>query len=103
MPVERHIDPWEVLGIPSEAPEAEAREAYLRLVKIHPPESDPEGFERVRDAWERIRDPRRRVSSLIEVDPKAPIAALLDTLPPERRFTGPKPWLAVIAEGAKRT
>jgi hypothetical protein len=32
------------------------RRAYLRSVRAHPPERDPEGFRRVRDAYELLKD-----------------------------------------------
>ena len=34
----------------------EARRAYLRLIKIRKPESDPEGFRRLREAFELVRE-----------------------------------------------
>jgi hypothetical protein len=41
-----------ILEITLPCPRKEARKAYLRLVKVHKPERDPEGFRRVREAWE---------------------------------------------------
>lgn len=89
-------DPLEVLGIGSGASEGEIRAAYLRKVKEHPPERSPEEFERIRDAYETLRDPRRRMRNLLlAADPAAPLEALIDG-PPEHRFTGPDPWLEVL-------
>lgn len=91
--------PFEILGLSPEARDDEIREAYLRKVKAHPPERDPEMFERIRDAYEALRDPRRRARSLLRgADPEAPISSLLDGRAPERRFAGPGPWLGALAE-----
>ena len=89
-------DALEVLGIVSGASEDEIRAAYLRRVKEHPPERSPEEFERIRDAYETLRDPRRRMRNLLlAADPAAPLVALIDG-PREHRFTGPDPWLEVL-------
>lgn len=45
----------DVLGIDASVDEKGARRAYFRAVKAHPPERDPAGFERVREAYELIR------------------------------------------------
>jgi curved DNA-binding protein CbpA len=96
-------DAREVLGVGIHATEEEIRAAYLQKIKDHPPESSPDEFERIRDAWETLRDPRRRARSLLlAVDPDAPIAALLAHRPPERRFAGPGPWLAAMKESLTR-
>jgi DnaJ-class molecular chaperone len=73
------------------------RAAYLRQVKEHPPESDPEAFERIRAAYETLSDPRRRIHyRLFSWDPEAPLVSLLEGRRSERRFTGPGPWLAAL-------
>ena len=46
-------DCWEILGLdPSTATEREVKSAYARLIKKHRPDEDPEGFQRVRQAFE---------------------------------------------------
>jgi curved DNA-binding protein CbpA len=90
-------DPARILGVTPGASEDEIRAAYLRQVKEHSPERDPEGFERVRDAYAVLRDPQRRTQRLLlAADPEAPLASLLEGRPAERRFVGPEPWLAVL-------
>ncbi len=42
------------LGVTSLVDASGARRAYLKLVKTRKPESDPAGFQRAREAWERI-------------------------------------------------
>ena len=44
-----------LLGIDAAATPDEARRAYLRLVKKHRPEQDPAGFQRVRAAYDLVR------------------------------------------------
>lgn len=45
--------PWTVLGLdPQSATEKDVKVAYARLIKQHRPDSDPEGFQRVREAYE---------------------------------------------------
>ncbi len=46
----------QVLKIDASASAQQARRAYLKLVKVHKPERDPEGFQRVREAFDCVRD-----------------------------------------------
>ena len=92
-------DPRQILGVGIEAGDEEIRAAYLRKVKEHPPDRSAVEFERVRDAYETLRDPRRRMRQmLLSADPKQPLVSLLEGRVSERRFTGPDPWLAVLKE-----
>ncbi len=46
-------DPWSILGLRSDtADEKQVRSAYARLLKVHRPDQDPEGFQRLRSAYE---------------------------------------------------
>lgn len=45
----------ELLVLKPGADSAAVRAAYLRAVKAHPPERDPDGFQRVREAYELLR------------------------------------------------
>lgn len=90
-------DPWAVLDLAVDATDAQIRDAYLRQVREHPPDRAPERFERVRDAYEELRDPRRRCQRMIlSADPEAPLTSLLGDDNSGRRFVGPEPWLAVL-------
>jgi curved DNA-binding protein CbpA len=94
-----HEDPREVLGVGLDATDEQIRAAYLRKVKEHPPDRSPKEFERVRDAYEILRDPRGRTRHmLLSVDPHAPLASLVQGRVSARRFAGPQPWLAVLKE-----
>lgn len=87
----------QVLGVSENASDDEIRAAYLEKVKQYPPERAPEEFERVRDAYETLRDPRKRARDmLLTADPFAPLASLFDTVKSERRFAGPNPWREVL-------
>ena len=93
-----HDDPLQVLGISPEAGAEEIRAAYLRKVKQYPPDRAPLEFEKVRDAYETLCDPRRRTHRLLSVNPRQPLVDLLEGRTAERRFSGPEPWLAVLKE-----
>jgi curved DNA-binding protein CbpA len=91
------VDPKDVLGVNQDAGEEEIRAAYLRKVKEHPPDRSPEEFERIRDAYDNLRDPRRRMrDSLLSVDGFEPFVSVLKLKARERRFAGPQPWLEVL-------
>jgi curved DNA-binding protein CbpA len=90
-------DAREVLGVAVNATEEEIRAAYLQKIRENPPDTAPDEFERIRDAWETLRDPRRRAKALLlSAAPDAPMVSLLAGRPDERRFTGPDPWLAAV-------
>jgi curved DNA-binding protein CbpA len=87
------------LDLEPDATAEEIRAAYLKKVQQHPPERSPEEFERVRDAYEELRDPRQRARKLLFGDEALPpLVHLLEGKRAARRFVGPKPWLAVLRE-----
>jgi len=93
------IDPYQILGIEPESSDEEIRAAYLKKIREHPPEGDAEAFERVRDAYAELRDPRERTRKrLFGENPLRPLTTLMEGRKPLRRFTGPKLWLAVTHE-----
>src|SRR2546428_1781979 len=47
--------PYKTLGVERTASESEIKQAYFALVREHPPERDPEGFKRIRAAYEKLR------------------------------------------------
>ena len=90
-------DPKNVLGVTEDAEEEEIRTAYLEKIKQYPPDRSPEEFERIRDAYELLKDPRSRILvQLRSVDPEAPLVTLFDGQKKNREFVGPSPWLAVM-------
>lgn len=65
---EGKIDPYAALGVEHGATSAQVRAAYLQRVRERPPERDPEGFKRVREAYELLRSPRKRAElTLLEL------------------------------------
>lgn len=70
-------DPHEVLGLPRSADEAETRRRYLELVRQSPPDRDPARFAEIRAAYDRVRDPDRRLEAqLFEVDSRDTLEAI---------------------------
>ncbi len=48
-------NPYKTLGVERSATEAEIKQAYFALIRQHSPERDPEGFKRIRAAYEKLR------------------------------------------------
>jgi curved DNA-binding protein CbpA len=53
-------DPYKILGVTAEATDVEIKKAYFALVRKHPPERDPEGFKRVRSAYDQLKSRKGR-------------------------------------------
>ncbi|WP_461360818.1 J domain-containing protein [Candidatus Darwinibacter acetoxidans] len=53
---------YQTLGVAPDASEQEIKRAYFRLVRVHPPEKDPEQFQTIRRAYEILRDPKSRAN-----------------------------------------
>ena len=93
------FNPYTVLGVNPEADDEQIRAAYLAKVKQFPPDRAPVEFEQIRDAYELLRDRRRRAQyTLFSVDPDAPLESLLKGMENPRPFVGLGPWLAVLKE-----
>jgi DnaJ-class molecular chaperone len=92
-------DPYRVLGIVQSAEDEQIRAAYLAKLKQFPPDRSPAEFEQVRDAYELLRDRRKRAHyTLFSANPDAPLESLLEGMDNQRQFAGPDPWLAVLKE-----
>jgi curved DNA-binding protein CbpA len=90
-------DPAAVLGVSPDASDEEVRAAYLAKVREYPPDRAPEPFERIRDAYELLRDPRRRMRHrLFAADPRAPLSSVFAKQTRGRAFVGPGAWLDVL-------
>lgn len=50
------IGDWAILGIDPTDDPAQIRRAYSKALRIHRPDSDPQGFQRLREAYERCLD-----------------------------------------------
>ena len=55
MSAQLNESPYKVLGVNRNATETEIKQAYFALVREHPPERDPEGFKRIRAAYEKLK------------------------------------------------
>ncbi len=53
------------LDISPDASDKQIREAYLHLIKKHPPEKDPVNFQKINGAYEAVKDKRSRVRTRI--------------------------------------
>lgn len=51
---------YEILGVPADASPEVIKRAYFTCIRKHPPEKDPAGNQRIREAYEVLRDPSRR-------------------------------------------
>jgi curved DNA-binding protein CbpA len=91
-----------LLNVSADADAEAMRAAYLQKVRDFPPDKDPEAFERIRDAYEILKDPRHLARAVLaSADPSAPLADLLNGLTPIRRFAGHKLWLDALRERTK--
>jgi len=66
------LDPYEVLGVPRDADDEAIRRAWREAVRRHPPEVDPEGFRRAREAYETLRDASARTALRLRGRPRLP-------------------------------
>ncbi len=53
-------NPYEILGISQDAGPGEIRKAYLKKLRLSPPEKDPEGFKAIRHAYSMLQDTGQR-------------------------------------------
>lgn len=56
-----NMTPYEVLGIDPTADDKTVRNAYLELIKAYPPEREPERFKEIANAYESIKDEKKRL------------------------------------------
>jgi len=65
-------DPFAILELPQSASESDIRTKYLQLVKQHPPETDPEKFRKIHQAYQTARDPLIQANRLLMPADKLP-------------------------------
>ena len=93
-------DPREILGVSIEAGTQEIRAAYIKKVKEFPPDHAPQEFERIREAYDLLRDPRQRtMNMLLSANPAEPLSSLIGDEKNNRKLTGPGPWLEALKKG----
>jgi curved DNA-binding protein CbpA len=89
-------DPYTVLGLIRQASLLDIKKAYFKLVRQHPPENDPDGFRRIRNAYESLRTPQARANTdrqLIQAPP--PLVMPRRALQPDLTFHLEDAWLSV--------
>jgi hypothetical protein len=93
-------DPWSILGLDPDQSDDAIRARYAELVKAHPPDRDPERFERIRDAYRLCADPEARSRvRLFGPDPLADLDELVRLLRGHRPTpVGADAWLEVVRE-----
>ncbi|MBL8953249.1 MAG: J domain-containing protein [Myxococcaceae bacterium] len=85
------MSPFEVLGVEPTADEQELKRAYARKVRAHPPETDPEGFQCIVEAFEVLRDPEQRARLVDGLARQSSPGCSTPTLPPVRPMTSSAP------------
>ncbi len=63
--------PYDILEVPGDANDAEIKQAYLRQVKKHPPDHEPEQFRLIHDAYLSIKDKKARLAYKLFTLPSA--------------------------------
>ena len=56
---------YHTLGLSPDCSEEELRKRYLELVRRYPPESHPEKFSQIYEAYEKLKNPLETVSEII--------------------------------------
>jgi len=78
-------DPFQLLGVSPEATDEDVRSAYFQKVKEFPPERDPEGFKRIRKAYDSLRNQEDRILVLLSrYHPPPPLEDIMEVKPAER-------------------
>ena len=71
-------DPYSILELTPDSDDAAIRRQYLRLVRLHTPEREPERFAAIRAAYEKLRDPITRLRyQLFEVGKDEDLEAII--------------------------
>jgi curved DNA-binding protein CbpA len=96
-----------ILGLSLNATDQEIRKKYLRLVKEHSPEKNPEMFQEITNAYESIKDARTRaktalVSALKNVEPRQTIETLASSVKITRRTPGLQALLNAVGKGMEK-
>jgi len=68
---------YEILGIPPDQEDDAIKQAYLIKVKQYPPEQASEQFQKIRSAYEAIKDKKSRINYELFYQPEANFDKLL--------------------------
>lgn len=84
-----------ILGLPLDATDRDVRKRYLDLVRKYPPERDPLRFQKITEAYEALKDERKRLESKMfgafsATDSESALLELLDARESRRIRVGLK-------------
>lgn len=75
------MNDYQILGIAENADPKEIKRAYFRLVRQYSPETDPERFQEIREAYEHLTAPKQesaeREENTLSYPPKFKIIAII--------------------------
>lgn len=97
------IDPFYTLGIdPDSATDQSVRQAYMKAVSLYPPDREPERFEEIRSAYEKINTEKKRLHfKLFLREDHEPLADDLSENHKLNRVPA-EMWIAMITSETKR-
>jgi hypothetical protein len=88
-------DPFSILGVGEDADDDQIKQRYLSLVRLFPPDREPERFQAYRAAYEALSDQRKRLETKVLTTRDAALARIKSHL-----MTPSKP---VCARASKAT
>jgi curved DNA-binding protein CbpA len=99
--MDRVTDPFTTLGVGADATDEQVRAAWLAAVRRHPPDRDPAGFKRAREAYELLSDGDVRVAHRLFGRPGLrTLGDLARFFEAEPRRAGFAPFRALLRERA---
>ncbi len=84
--------PYQMLGVASNATDAEIKQAYLQKVKDNPPDRDQKQFQLMHDAYLKIKDEKSRLNYDLFTLPVANFDEVVD----KALSSGKKPTLTAV-------
>ena len=95
-------DPYRVLGVAPTAGADEIRTAYLKLLRAHPPEKEPERFKAIRAAYEKLKDETQRIRTAVmhmDLSDTGPPLLFPEAASPPPVFDQSDLWDIILAAG----
>jgi len=80
------VNCWTILGLDADADLRSIKRQYATLLKVHRPDEDPSGFQRLREAYEQAMEWSRRAPSVVAFSPRE---AAVETQPPASSLEPP--------------
>ena len=96
--------PFDILGVREDADDDAIRAAYVAGVQRYPPDRDAEGFQRIRVAYELLKNKDERLKLKLfgrPADAAGHPSEWLSEGQPQRVYAGPGPWLHAIRRLAR--